>query len=107
MTSQEPLPWKFEKNVYQRTEKITENETDALQYSWINHSTFLFQYKKFNILTDPIWSKRCSPLQWAGPARKRLPGVLFDALPRIDLVLVSHNHYDHLDIPTLKRLISL
>jgi L-ascorbate metabolism protein UlaG (beta-lactamase superfamily) len=57
-----------------------------------------------NILTDPIWSERCSPLSWAGPKRKHEPGIRFEDLPPIDVVLVSHNHYDHLDLPTLKRL---
>ncbi len=58
----------------------------------------------FNILTDPIWSERCSPVSWAGPKRYTGPGIRFEDLPPIDVVLVSHNHYDHLDLPTLKRL---
>ena len=57
-----------------------------------------------NILTDPIWSERCSPVSWAGPKRHRKAGIRFEELPPIDVVLVSHNHYDHLDLPTLKRL---
>jgi L-ascorbate metabolism protein UlaG (beta-lactamase superfamily) len=57
-----------------------------------------------NILTDPIWSERCSPVSWAGPKRHRSVGIRFEDLPPIDCVLVSHNHYDHLDLPTLKRL---
>jgi L-ascorbate metabolism protein UlaG (beta-lactamase superfamily) len=57
-----------------------------------------------NILTDPIWSERCSPLSWVGPKRYSEPGIRFEDLPPIDVVLISHNHYDHLDIPTLKRL---
>lgn len=57
-----------------------------------------------NILTDPMWSDRCSPVSWAGPRRHTRPGIRFDDLPPIDVVLVSHNHYDHLDLPTLKRL---
>lgn len=58
----------------------------------------------FNILTDPIWSDRCSPVSWAGPRRHKEPGIRFEDLPPIDAVLVSHNHYDHLDLPTLRRL---
>lgn len=76
-----------------------------LQYTFINHSTFLIQIDGINILTDPIWSKRCSPFQWAGPQRMRPPGITFDKLPKIDLVLLSHNHYDHLDKNTVKALI--
>jgi L-ascorbate metabolism protein UlaG (beta-lactamase superfamily) len=57
-----------------------------------------------NILTDPIWSDRCSPVSWIGPRRHKTPGIRFEDLPPIDVVLLSHNHYDHLDLPTLKRL---
>lgn len=70
----------------------------------VGHATFLIQIDGLNILTDPIWSERCSPLSWAGPKRYRSPGLRFEDLPAIDVVLVSHNHYDHLDIPTLERL---
>lgn len=72
--------------------------------TWIGHSTVLIQTQRMNILTDPIWSERASPFAFVGPKRVRAPGVRFEDLPRIDLVLVSHNHYDHLDLPTLKRL---
>jgi L-ascorbate metabolism protein UlaG (beta-lactamase superfamily) len=57
-----------------------------------------------NILTDPIWSERCSPVSWVGPERHSKPGIRFGDLPPVDVVLVSHNHYDHFDIPTLKNL---
>ena len=70
----------------------------------IGHSTFLIQMDGLNILTDPIWSERSSPVSWAGPKRRRDPGIRFEELPPIDVVLVSHNHYDHLDLPTLSRL---
>jgi L-ascorbate metabolism protein UlaG (beta-lactamase superfamily) len=70
----------------------------------VNHATLLIQTQDINILTDPIWSKRASPLSFIGPGRARLPGVKFDDLPYIDLVVISHNHYDHLDRKTLKRL---
>jgi len=70
----------------------------------VGHSTFLIQMDDLNILIDPIWSDRCSPVSWAGPKRHSPPGIRFEDLPPIDVVLVSHNHYDHLDLPTLERL---
>ena len=78
--------------------------TGTLRITPVGHSTFLIQMDAFNILTDPIWSKRCSPVSWAGPKRHKQPGIRFEDLPAIDVVLISHNHYDHLDLPTLKRL---
>jgi len=75
-----------------------------LRVTFINHATTLLQLDGLNILTDPIWSDRTSPVGFAGPRRHRPPGIRFEDLPPIDVVLVSHNHYDHLDIPTLKRL---
>lgn len=72
----------------------------------VGHGTFLIQMDGLNILTDPIWSERCSPVSWAGPKRYRAPGIRFEDLPPIDAVLVSHNHYDHLDVTTLERLAS-
>jgi L-ascorbate metabolism protein UlaG (beta-lactamase superfamily) len=70
----------------------------------VNHTTALLELRGVTILTDPIWSERCSPVSFAGPRRKRPPGIPFNKLPRIDVVLVTHNHYDHLDLPTLRRL---
>ncbi len=75
-----------------------------LRVTFINHATTLLQLDGMNILTDPVWSDRVSPLSFAGPRRHRPPGIRFEDLPPIDLVLVSHNHYDHLDLSTLKRL---
>jgi L-ascorbate metabolism protein UlaG (beta-lactamase superfamily) len=72
--------------------------------TFINHSTFLVQAGTLNMLTDPIWSERASPYNWIGPKRMRPPGVRFGDLPSIDLVLLSHNHYDHLDLPTILQL---
>jgi L-ascorbate metabolism protein UlaG (beta-lactamase superfamily) len=75
-----------------------------MRATWVGHSTVLIQAGGLNILTDPIWSERASPFSFIGPKRARAPGVRFEDLPRIDLVLISHNHYDHMDLPTLKRL---
>lgn len=76
----------------------------AMWATWIGHSTVLIQAGGLNILTDPIWSERASPFSWVGPKRVRAPGIRFEDLPKIDLVLISHNHYDHMDLKTLKRL---
>jgi L-ascorbate metabolism protein UlaG (beta-lactamase superfamily) len=77
---------------------------DKLRITLINHATVLIQTAGLNILTDPIWSDRAGPFTWAGPKRHRAPGLRFEDLPPIDVVLLSHNHYDHLDIATLTRL---
>lgn len=79
-------------------------EGKAMRVTWIGHATVLVQTRGLNILTDPVWSERVSPFSFIGPMRVRAPGVRFEDLPPIDLVLVSHNHYDHLDLATLKRL---
>ena len=78
-------------------------EGDRLVATWIGHATVLIQTQGLNILTDPVWTDRAGPLG-LGPKRLAEPGVRFEDLPKIDLVLVSHNHYDHLDQGTLKRL---
>lgn len=72
--------------------------------TWIGHSTVLVQAGGINILTDPIFAEHAGPWGRLGPRRVRAPGIAFDALPHIDLVLVSHDHWDHMDLPTLKRL---
>jgi len=75
-----------------------------LRVTFVNHATTLIQMDGVNLLTDPIWSHRSSIVSFAGPARVRPPGIRFDDLPPLDMVLASHNHYDHLDLPTLQRL---
>lgn len=82
----------------------TRSDTLPDQVTFINHSTFLLQIGGIHVLTDPIWSRRASPFQWAGPERVKAPGMAFEDLPKIDFVVISHNHYDHLDITTIKRL---
>ena len=78
-------------------------EGERMIVTWIGHASVLIQTQGLNILTDPVYANRAGPLGF-GPQRVAAPGVRFDDLPRIDLVLVSHNHYDHLDQATLKRL---
>ena len=77
---------------------------DGLVVSFVNHATVLLQFDGLNVLTDPIWSERCSAVQWAGPQRHHAPGLSLDDLPPIDVILISHNHYDHLDVATLLEL---
>ena len=72
--------------------------------TFIGHSTFLLQQPNLNLLTDPIFSERASPFSWVGPKRARPPAVKLTELPRMHVVLISHNHYDHLDLPTLRWL---
>ncbi|HEV8123835.1 MAG TPA: MBL fold metallo-hydrolase [Gemmatimonadales bacterium] len=76
----------------------------AFTATWIGHSTVLLQCGGLNVLTDPVFSQRASPLQWLGPRRVMDPGLRIDALPPLDIVLLSHNHYDHLDRPAVKRI---
>ncbi len=79
-------------------------DAGRLHVTFINHATVLLQGPGWNLLTDPIWSKRASPVAWLGPRRHRWPGVRQKDLPHIDAVLISHNHYDHLDWPTVRWL---
>ncbi|MDX1496163.1 MAG: MBL fold metallo-hydrolase [Salinisphaeraceae bacterium] len=72
--------------------------------TWIGHATFLLQVNGKNILTDPHLTERASPLPVGPPVRKVEPGLTFSELPHIDAVVISHNHYDHLDLPTIQRL---
>jgi L-ascorbate metabolism protein UlaG (beta-lactamase superfamily) len=103
MATRKPPPWQ------QRTgepgpkppERV---EKGQLRVTFVNHATVLIQQDGINILTDPIWSDRTSPVSFVGPRRHHGPGLRFDDLPPIDVVLISHNHYDHLDLPTLRRL---
>ena len=101
LTHREPGPWSRWREV---TPSVPPERADGMRVTWVNHSTMLVQVANVNILTDPIWSERCSPVSWAGPRRHHAPGIRFEDLPPIDAVLISHNHYDHLDVPTLRRL---
>ncbi len=75
--------------------------------TWIGHATMLVQMDHVSFLTDPTWSATASPLAFLGPRRFAPPGLPFDALPPIDFVVISHNHYDHLDVPTVRRLAAM
>jgi len=75
-----------------------------VRLSFVGHASWLIQTAGLNILVDPVWSMRASPFAWAGPKRHNNPGIAFESLPKIDVVLVSHGHYDHLDVATLSKL---
>jgi N-acyl-phosphatidylethanolamine-hydrolysing phospholipase D len=72
--------------------------------TWIGHATLLVQLDGLGVLTDPQWSDRAGPTSWLGPRRLAPPGLAFESLPRIDVVVISHDHFDHLDLPTVRRL---
>jgi L-ascorbate metabolism protein UlaG (beta-lactamase superfamily) len=76
---------------------------ETVAATWINHATVLLQSQHANILTDPVFSERTSPVQWIGPKRVHAPGVALDALPEIHVILLSHDHYDHCDAATLEH----
>ncbi len=80
-------------------------EPGELRYLVVNHATVLIQTDRLNIVTDPIWSRHPGLVSWAGPRRSHPPGITLAQLPAVDLVLLTHNHYDHMDIPTLRRLV--
>ena len=77
---------------------------DDLRVTFVGHATVLVQAAGRNVLLDPVWSDRASPLSWAGPKRHHAPGVAWDDLPPVDVAVVTHTHYDHMDAPTLRRL---
>jgi L-ascorbate metabolism protein UlaG (beta-lactamase superfamily) len=106
----ELLRWKFafKASRWPRSVPITRavpaERVAGLRITMVGHATLLIQAGGINILTDPVWSARASPVQFAGPRRVTEPGIAFRDLPPIGAVLLSHNHYDHLDLPALRRL---
>jgi L-ascorbate metabolism protein UlaG (beta-lactamase superfamily) len=104
MANREPGPWRKWTEVPPAPSPPLRVERGEMRVTFINHSTVLVQMDGINVLTDPIWSERCSPVSFAGPRRAVPPGLRFEQLPPIDVVFVSHNHYDHMDLPTLRRL---
>ena len=99
-----PKPWpQHVPNAFSDTPPA-QVEGEMLRVSWVGHVTFLMQTEGLNILTDPVWSSRASPFSWIGPKRVCEPGIPFEKLPKIDILLISHNHYDHLDLKTIEKL---
>ncbi|HWM66744.1 MAG TPA: MBL fold metallo-hydrolase [Steroidobacteraceae bacterium] len=86
------------------TPTVPESRTEQMRITMVGHATLLIQVAGLNILTDPVWSDRTSPVTFAGPRRVTAPGIALEDVPAIDVVLVSHNHYDHLDLATLRHL---
>ncbi|HZF72452.1 MAG TPA: MBL fold metallo-hydrolase [Gemmatimonadaceae bacterium] len=84
---------------------IPRGDPEQLTITWVGHTSFLIQIAGLNVLTDPIWSQRASPVQFVGPRRWVPPAIEFDRLPPIDVVMISHDHYDHLDTNTISRLV--
>jgi L-ascorbate metabolism protein UlaG (beta-lactamase superfamily) len=106
------LTWRFKskkqtwpKQINSQPLTYTQNTTpEKLRYTFINHATVLIEHQGITFLTDPLFSERASPFQFIGPKRVRKPAITPESLPKIDIILLSHNHYDHMDIPTLKWL---
>ena len=97
-------PWPKSRPSLFRDRPSARVEGGALRVVALGHASFLIQTRGLNLLIDPVFAERASPSQWIGPRRVNAPGVAFDDLPPIDAVLVSHNHYDHLDLATLSAL---
>ncbi len=103
----DPANWaKWPKHIANKPYPAPSGEVAAglVEVSFIGHSCFLLRLAGLTVLTDPVFSERCSPVSFAGPKRVRAPGIAIEALPKIDLVLLSHNHYDHLDLASLRKL---
>ncbi len=107
------LRWRFTREPVEWPEKIANPapgrpparvEGDAMLLTMVGHASVLIQSGGRNIITDPVWSDKVGPLGLVGPTRRRAPGVAFADLPKIDAVVVSHNHYDHMDTPSLRML---
>lgn len=107
------LKWQFTATSFPWPDKVPNNQFDLpparvmgseLRVSYVGHVTFLIQTNGLNILTDPVWSDRASPVSFTGPKRVTDPGIKFENLPPIDIIWVSHNHYDHLDLVTIDSL---
>lgn len=99
-----PGPETYQFEVVKNNPKFIHSEDDQTTLTWIGHATVLLQLDGKNILTDPLFSQRTSPVQWAGPKRLVPPGVLMENLPPIHMVLISHDHYDALDEGSVMNL---
>ncbi len=97
--TQQPMP-----TVAVDRERLKTPPATGLRATWLGHSTVLLEIDGHRVLTDPVWSKRASPLTWVGPKRWNVPSIGLGELPAIDAVVISHDHYDHLDYGTLRAM---
>jgi len=104
VTNRHPGPWEAAPDARPGPRPPGRVGPGELRVTFVNHSTFLLQFNGVNILTDPIYEERVSPFPFIGPKRTRPPGIRFEELPKIDLLLLSHNHWDHLEIVTVRRI---
>lgn len=104
LANRHPAPWKKWIDSPPGPPPPSRMSDGGIRATFVGHSTVLIQMDRVNILCDPIWSMRASPFSWIGPRRHRRPGIRFEDLPPVDVVLQSHDHYDHLDVPTLRRI---
>lgn len=99
-----PAGWPADPPLPARRDSPPRQVVSGIRITMVGHASVLIQVAGLNILTDPIWSERASPFRFAGPKRHTPPGIAFADLPPVDWVLLSHNHYDHMDMATLRRL---
>lgn len=104
LVTRRPGPWKRVTDAVPGPPPPARVSGTNLRVTFVGHATTLIQTSGLNILTDPVWSERVSPVSFAGPRRVRPPGIRFGDLPPVDVVLLSHNHYDHIDERTLRNL---
>jgi L-ascorbate metabolism protein UlaG (beta-lactamase superfamily) len=102
--TRQPAPWPAWRELTARPDLPRTLAAGEFALTFVNHVTFLGQFRGLTLLTDPVWSERVSPFRRLGPKRVHAPGLALEALPPLDLVLVSHDHYDHLDVATLQAL---
>jgi L-ascorbate metabolism protein UlaG (beta-lactamase superfamily) len=102
--SRKPGPWPKSVDAAPGPVPMGQNDRGNIRITLVHHATVLIQMDGLNILTDPHWSDRASPIVFGGLKRVRPVGIRFEDLPKIHAVLISHDHYDHMDLPTLLRL---
>lgn len=104
LAQRDSIEWPVDPELPPVEKPVPEIGGGGLRITWVNHATMLLQADGLNLLTDPIWSERASPVSFAGPRRHHPPAIVFSDLPPIDVVMISHSHYDHMDFPTLRQL---